>query len=70
MKERYTDYLHGNKELNWHRGKYEFKLDDKALRSFVGALYEVEFDLELDTETGEIMILGVNGVELKEPVKG
>lgn len=45
-------------------------MSEEAQRQFAYSLYEVEFDCELDLETGNIMILAVNGEKLKEPVKG
>lgn len=52
-------YLHSNKETNYELGKDELELNDKALDNFVYALYEVKFDVEVDTKTGEINILGI-----------
>lgn len=68
---RYKEYLHSDKEDNDYKAR-EFGIDsnEKFMDKFLYSLYEVEFDMEVDTETGETWILKVNGVELKEPVKG
>lgn len=57
-------YLHGSKEDNWDKGE-EIGLSEKALDKFKYALYEVEFEIEVNEETGESTILKVNGRELK-----
>lgn len=35
-------------------------------REFMGALYEVNFDLEVDPETGEYVIVGISGDRFDE----
>jgi len=66
----YTAYLHGSKEANYTKAD-EFGLSDNEtfMREFEGSLYEISLDMEVDTETGETWVLGIYGVELKEPVK-
>jgi len=68
---KYKEYLHGSKGGNYERAR-ELGLDtsDEFMRKFAYSLCEVNVDMEVDTKTGETWILGVNGVELKEPVKG
>lgn len=61
-------YLHGSKEDNWDKGE-EIGLSEKALDKFKYALYEVEFEIEVNEETGESTILKVNGRELKWQTK-
>jgi len=39
-------------------------LSNKALSMFMYALYEVEFKLEINEETGEATILEVDGIPL------
>ena len=58
-------YLHGSKESNYETGK-EMGLKGKALDNFCYALYEVEFDVEVDRDTGAIEILKCDGQELKK----
>lgn len=65
MKIQYTEYLHSSKEDNWEKleeleMKHNFVLDENAQREFLYTLYEVEFLMELDTETGKTKILKVN----------
>lgn len=62
-------YAHSSKDSNWGTGE-ELGLSEEALEEFCYALYEVEFSVEIDSETGKVMITAVNGVELREPVKG
>lgn len=64
----YITYLHSDKSTNIDKGK-ELGLSEAALDLFVYSLYEVEFNMEVDVETGETRILGVAGVKLEEPVK-
>jgi len=60
---RITMYLHSSKEDNLSLGE-ELGLSEEALDMFKHALYEVEFDVELNTETGEVEILAVDGNDL------
>jgi hypothetical protein len=43
----------------------ELGLTGEALNNFMYALYEVEFELEVDEVTGEYEIISVDGKELK-----
>ena len=58
-------YLHGSKENNYDQGE-EIGLTGDALDNFAYALYEVEFDVEVDMKTGEQRILKVDGVKLED----
>lgn len=49
-------YVHGSKESVWELGE-EIGLSEKAMETFIYALYEVELSLRVDTETGESEIL-------------
>jgi hypothetical protein len=57
-------YLNSSKEDMYSKG-VEHGLEDKALDKFMYALYEVEFDLEVNEETGEAKIIKVDGKEFK-----
>jgi len=71
MKKRYKDYLHADKEGNWNKAKTLGLVEETIpFRNFIYTLYEVEFEMEVNMETGDTFIIAVNGVELKEPVKG
>lgn len=69
MKKVIKMYLHSSKESNVDKYLEEF-LDedydryDEVPDNFKYALYEVEFDVEVDTETGDTNILKVNGKDL------
>lgn len=52
-------YLHSGKESMLDLGE-EIGLEGEALNTFMYALYEVEFELEVDMSTGEHKILKVN----------
>jgi poly(3-hydroxybutyrate) depolymerase len=51
-------YLHGSKESAIERAE-EMGLDEVAEKKFMYALYEVEFELEVDKLTGDYKILSV-----------
>lgn len=55
-------YLHGSKESGYEAGK-KLKLKKAALEKFMYALYEVEFELEVETD-GSYKILFVDGRQL------
>lgn len=57
-KVRKTTYLHSNKEDMYDIGQ-SLGLTGSALDQFMYALYEVEFDLEVDTVTGDYTIKNV-----------
>jgi len=67
----YKAYLHSDKDSNWSKAE-ELGIDelDLVMDKFMYSLYEVKFDMELDIDTGKTWIMAVNGMELKEPVKG
>ncbi|HUV84519.1 MAG TPA: hypothetical protein VMV86_02360 [Methanosarcinales archaeon] len=65
MKVKTTLYLHGDKEHNYQEGK-DLGITGEALYHFQHALYEVKFDLEVDTDTGETKIIKVDDKKLEE----
>lgn len=56
-------YLHGEKESNYELGE-KLGLSEEAIKNFAYALYEVEFEVEVDTKTGDYTIIAVNGRKL------
>jgi len=64
---KYTTYLHSDRSSNIHKAD-ELGLSEKATDRFISSLYEVEFNMEVDVETGETQILGISGVKLEKPV--
>lgn len=52
-------YLHSTEEANLELAE-ELKLNELATQAFKYALYEVEFDVDVDPTTGEVEILKVN----------
>lgn len=60
-----TIYLHADKESNYEQGE-ELGLTGEALNYFMYACYEVGIDVEVDKETGETIIVGVDGRTLTE----
>ena len=58
-------YLHGSKDDNYTTGE-ELGLKGNALKNFAYALYEVEFDVEVDTITGDCVITHVDGRKLED----
>ena len=54
-------YLHSSKEANAHTIEEEkLNLDKDARALFLFALYEVEFDVEVNEETGEAKVVAVS----------
>lgn len=45
-------------------------LSEKVMKEFLQQLTQVTLKIEIDTETGETMILGINGESLAEPIRG
>jgi len=70
MKKKINYYLHSSKESNVDKFIDEF-LDgdydryDEVPEKFRYAFYEVEFEIEVDTKTGEYEILTVDGRKLE-----
>ncbi len=64
---KYTTYLHNDKSSNMDKAE-ELGLSEEAIDKFVYSLYEVEFNMEVDVETGKTWIIGVNGVKLEKPM--
>jgi hypothetical protein len=67
--------MHKSKESNYDKAEdlqeeYKFEISDEAMDTFKYALYEVELEMELDTETGVTNILKVDGRELIDKTKG
>ena len=58
-------YSHSSKESNYFHGQ-KLGLSRKALSTFEYALYEVEFDVEVNENTGDIEILKVDGRNLEK----
>jgi hypothetical protein len=56
-------YLHGDKENNWEQAE-DLGLSEEASKEFSYALYEVAFDVEVDTKTGKYDIIAVDGRKL------
>ena len=56
-------YLHGDKETSYSVAE-EAGLSEEACKEFAYALYEVEFDVEIDTKTGKNRIIAVDGQKL------
>lgn len=50
--------LHSDKDSNFEKGE-EIGLTGEALSKFSYALYEVEFEVEVDMETGETSVISV-----------
>lgn len=57
-------YLYSDKETNVEKAR-EIGLSEKAQQRFMYALYEVEFEVEIDEETGKSKILKVDGKKLE-----
>jgi hypothetical protein len=61
-------YVHGNDESENERGK-QLGLEGTALENFSGWSYEIEFEADVNMETGEVTLVTVNGRKIF-PVKG
>lgn len=64
----YLTYLHSYRESNREQAE-ELGLSEEVSDNFVYSLYEVEFNMEVDVETGETWIIGIAGTKLEKPVK-
>jgi len=60
-------YLHSSKESMADNGD-ELGLEGEAMDRFIYTFYEVVFDVEVDTETGEAYATALEGMPLKEKV--
>ena len=58
-------YLHGSKESDYEQAQ-EIGLSEQATKEFIGWGYEIEFDLEVNTKTGQTKIIAVNGHPLPD----
>jgi hypothetical protein len=68
----YKAYLHGEKETAWHYNEENslgMNEESAAFKKFIYSLYEVELDMEVDTDTGATRILTVNGIKLEQPAR-
>lgn len=54
-------YLHSDKDSMRYFGK-QIGLSEKAMGEFIYALYEVEFNLEVDSKTGSYKITSVKEI--------
>ena len=73
-------YLHSSKEGNRELWEEIFQEEccecgctcevKEPPENFIYALYEVEFDVDIDENTGKVMIEKVNGMPLVTPIKG
>ena len=62
-------YLHSDKETNSEFineliENNRLNMSESSKENFRYTLYEVEFDVDIDIETGDVEILKVNGKEL------
>ena len=61
MKETISYYLHGSKEDNAYYWFEKLKSEkDEVPDAWKYAFYEVSFEVEVDTETGEYKIISIN----------
>lgn len=74
---RFKNYAHSSKDSNWesmYDDAFGFSESDfansEAANKFAYTLYEVEFDCEVDLDTGDVRCWGVQGVPLTEPIVG
>jgi hypothetical protein len=73
MKKRYNAYVHMDKsEAYYYNEEHALGMDEdsEAFNKFRYSLYEVELNMEVDTDTGESYIIGIEGVKLEKPVRG
>lgn len=56
-------YLHGDDESAYEKGK-ELGFEGEALDRFSGWGYEVEFNADVNMETGEVKLITVNGYKI------
>jgi hypothetical protein len=69
MKIKSVMYCHSSKDENYSfinsiEDEYGLSLSNDVKREFSYALYEVKFDVEIDTYTGNVDILAVDGKKL------
>src|SRR5687768_2355437 len=63
MRQKFTEYLHSDKSGMYETGS-DLRLSDKALEKFIYAFYEVKFECEVDTDTGEVFVTSFEGRKL------
>lgn len=62
-------YTHNSKEDNWYKWTDEFgEPENDAGRTFSYCAYELEFDAEVNLDTGECWVTHLQGVELSKKV--
>lgn len=59
-------YLHSDKESNYQYAE-ELGLDEEASDNFKYFAYEVELEVEVDRETGDAVVLTLDGRKLEPP---
>jgi hypothetical protein len=59
-------YVHGDDESEYHRGQQLGIKDGEALDRFSGWSYEIEFDAEVNIDTGEVKLLKCDGKWLQD----
>ncbi len=74
MKIAFEGYLNGSDENEYPvmedlEEKYGFKMSKDAMRNAAGWGYEVSFQLMLDTETGDVEIVGCDGFQIDKTKK-
>ena len=62
---RVKEYLHGDDESMYDEAEEIHGMNEEAANNYSNCLYEVEIELEVDTETGDAVIVKVDGRELK-----
>jgi hypothetical protein len=66
---RFKLYAHADKETAYAIGRDKVGLEGDALRNFSGWGYELEFEVDIDMETGNTKLISVDGHKIF-PVKG
>lgn len=67
--EKLTLYAHRTKESNWETAEdLELGLSPAAAERFAYTGYELRLDCNINKETGEVRLVGVNNMRLAEPV--
>jgi hypothetical protein len=61
-------YVHGSEDSMYGMG-VDLGLEGEALEVFSYTGYEVKFDCEVDTKTGVVYALAVDGTKLEKPTR-
>ena len=67
----YKEYLHDEQELDEAKERAQqlgLEMNDEAIHYWSGAFYEIELECEVDLDTGDVRVWGVQGVPLQDPV--